>query len=177
MSISRSGWGRRFTQYEKDVIVTLYHRGESACAIAKEIHATDTGIRQYLLKNGLKLQSSNLGRERKTTRKSTQCPTPTGIGWIAGFLEGEGSFTRMGHSQQITCSQSQREPLERLQAFLGGSVRSIPNTGFGKKPQYRWQICGSRARGVIFTLYVLMSPRRKGQMRAALSHLLVQARA
>lgn len=43
------------------------------------------------------------------------------LGWAAGFLEGEGSFTN-GGSPCVSAGQVQREPLERLSALFGGRI-------------------------------------------------------
>lgn len=87
------------------------------------------------------------------------------LSWIAGFLEGEGSFVGCESGGQITVSavQLQREPLDRVQIALGGTIRPYVN----KRGTlvYRWTINGSHAIGVAFTLYTFMSPRRREQIR------------
>lgn len=81
------------------------------------------------------------------------------IGWVAGFLEGEGSFTGW---TGVKAAQKQLEPLERLQALFGGSLSRHGND------MHIWQLYGARARGLMMTLYSLMSPRRKEQIRKQL---------
>jgi len=92
------------------------------------------------------------------------------LGWTAGFLEGEGSFWAQHHIPCVTASQVQREPLERLEMLYGGRIYRMRN--FSKKseqPIHRWQVSGAQGRGLMMTLYPLMSPRRQGQIVKALS--------
>lgn len=96
------------------------------------------------------------------------------IEWVAGFLEGEGSFQRggsRGSTPVVSVMQVQREPLERLQALFGGSIRMWLRKN--KNPNHsdaaRWQACGGKAAGLMMTLYPLMSPKRKEQISQALA--------
>ena len=86
--------------------------------------------------------------------------------WVAGFMEGEGSFTHCG-TERTKASQKQREPLLLLQRILGGHIREYKNSwGF---PMYEWYASGKRARGIMLTLYLLMSTKRKNQIKEAIS--------
>src|SRR5258708_40224830 len=69
----------------------------------------------------------------------------------------------MAKSPTVQATQVQREPLERLQQMFGGSLNQY--NGY-----HRWGLYGTQAAGVLMTLYTLMSPRRKGQIAAALEH-------
>lgn len=128
-------------------------------------------------------------REPWHLQKGRRCQTPTAtvspdrasLTWAAGFLEGEGSFTRSGGKpgkfglgpscERITCRQIQRWPLDKLQALFGGSITLVrPKTNpISVKPIWNWNISGARARGVIYTLFTFMSPARKQQIRNALT--------
>lgn len=92
------------------------------------------------------------------------------IAWAAGFLEGEGAFGCRGHSVTVQVSQVQKEPLERLQAMFGGTLTRYTRINPRHSPWYFLQYTGPTARGLMMTLYVLMSPKRKGQIRKALGH-------
>ena len=84
------------------------------------------------------------------------------IYWIAGFLEGEGCFTNgKERSTIVQASQKEREPLDHIASLLGGKI------GYNKKGFYKWYMSGSRAIGVMFTVFLLMSSRRKGQIEKA----------
>jgi hypothetical protein len=99
-------------------------------------------------------------------------PTQRDLGWAAGFLEGEGSFAANSGTQLATASQVQTEPLNMLQRFFGGSVRPHARNS-QRNPNWQdafsWCVVGARARGVMLTLYVLMSPKRQAQIRKALA--------
>ena len=104
------------------------------------------------------------GYQRRTTPRATVSPSIAEIHWAAGFLEGEGCFQGKGVSSSVIAAQKVPEPLYRLQAMFGGSVAPI-SVG---QSTCRWLVCGMRARGVIFTIYTMMSLRRRAQMRRAL---------
>lgn len=107
--------------------------------------------------------------------KASRTPSLVEIGWAAGFLEGEGTFN-VNHnalarsaSSKVSATQKQREPLERLQAFFGGSIAPF------KGVYWRWVVYGSRARGVMFTMFSLLSPRRREQVKVALGYTALES--
>jgi hypothetical protein len=99
--------------------------------------------------------------------------------WLAGFLEGEGSFTRQRRktncgqesgSISVSVSQVQREPLERCQKMCGvgkikGEYRNNPN----HSNYYRWTLHGENAAELMKLVFGLMSPKRQNQISIALS--------
>lgn len=96
-------------------------------------------------------------------------PTVRDLAWVAGFLEGEGSFfAQQGRFPQVSATQVQREPLHRLSALLGGKVYERPPRSPTQQSTGWWRVSGARARGVALTLYGMMSPRRQAQIRAML---------
>lgn len=105
------------------------------------------------------------GKQRRTTPRATTHPTIRDLHWIAGFLEGEACFRTTNQCAEVGVAQLQREPLERLQRFLGGTIKIEK-----RKPNdlNKWSVCGSRARGVMMTVYPLMSPRRQAQIANSL---------
>jgi DNA-directed RNA polymerase subunit RPC12/RpoP len=82
--------------------------------------------------------------------------------WAAGFLEGEGTFGR-STTEVVAAGQKQRWPLDRLRAAFGGSVKRHRNTSY-----YDWRVTGARARGLMMSLYGMLSPRRQEQVLRAL---------
>lgn len=106
----------------------------------------------------------NLRGVRKGTPMATVSPSLRQLFWAAGFLEGEGSFIRHQLTERVSSGQMQKEPLERLSSYFGGTIYQ-ENVG---ARQYQWQVSGALARGVMMTLFSIMSPRRKNQIRAAL---------
>lgn len=94
--------------------------------------------------------------------------------WAAGFIEGEGSFRKSSLRQSVAVSvaQVQREPLERLMANLGGNINGKEAAKYNRNASYcyTWALGGAAAVGLVMTLYPLMSPKRKAQIRQALDY-------
>ena len=92
--------------------------------------------------------------------------------WIAGFLEGEGSFShgrRRTDNAEVVGSQVQLWPLEQLQQLLGGRIKPVKMHSKQWQQSYHWRVRNSAAIGVMMTLFPLLSPRRKDQIRIALA--------
>lgn len=114
----------------------------------------------------------------QVTPKALVHPGIAEINWAAGFLEGEGYFlAQRDHrgvvgllAQHSGASQANREPLLRLQSLFGGNIRSKPIHLYhlGKKPLFEWRVSGARARGIMMTLFPLLSQERRSQVRRAL---------
>ena len=120
------------------------------------------------------LRKANFGREHAGTQKATVSPTARDLEWAAGFLEGEGCFRRgsgVRGTEHVQGIQVNREPLERLLRLFGGSihVQSEGPRGLGRQTCHTWDAWGSRARGIMMTLYSLVTERRKAQIRTALA--------
>lgn len=105
----------------------------------------------------------SLGSEWKTTIRSSVHPTTGDLQWAAGFLEGEGSFS----STSVKAAQVNKEPLLRLQRLFGGSLCLRHHSNPQHSDHWNWEVCGSRARGVALTLYVLLTQHRRNQVRSA----------
>lgn len=97
-------------------------------------------------------------------------PTREQLFWIAGFFEGEAWFGRgRDHCARVTVNQVQKAPLNTLLDLLGGSLYHHPNPLPRQQDKHQWSAWGSRARGIMMTVYSLMSPRRQWQIRRALA--------
>lgn len=107
---------------------------------------------------------SRLGDPWSRTPKASVHPTMRDLAWLAGFLEGEGSF---GWGK-VQANQTQREPLERIQKLVGGGIGTKRLSAWSKKPAWFWQASGARGRGIMLTIYSFMSPVRRAQIRTAL---------
>lgn len=95
------------------------------------------------------------------------------IGWIAGFLEGEAYFggTAKHRSIQVNASQVEREPLEKLERWLGGTITQVPARVTGHiraQAIWKWYLGSNRAVQLMMTIYPLMSPKRQGQITRTL---------
>lgn len=102
--------------------------------------------------------------------------TTLDIAWLAGLLEGEGTF----YVRKRTCGDKQyknigiqvmmtdKEPIERVAALLGGSVSVQAKPTVTGKSIYRTGLHSWRSAGWMMTLYPLLSPRRQQQVRQCL---------
>lgn len=101
----------------------------------------------------------------------------TDLGWLAGFLEGEGSFGLIGRPPtdlrypRISASQKQREPLERLVRIVGGTIYRSRRGSSSRVDSGIWTWCldGTHARAIMELLLPHMSPRRRTQIDASLA--------
>ena len=90
--------------------------------------------------------------------------------WTAGFLEGDGSFLfSKARNVTVSAAQVQRWPLDKLQGMFGGSI-SIHH--YPDRPTWqsvhRWVLTGTKAAGLMMTLFSLMTVYRKEQIKKAL---------
>lgn len=111
---------------------------------------------------------SNVGSEWGTTRPARCTPALTDLHWAAGYCEGEGYFGWTGTTQRVTVDSVDPEPTERLLHLFGGAIYEIPPRKPTWSPKQNWAINGSRARGLMMTLYPLLSNRRREAIRRAL---------
>lgn len=113
------------------------------------------------------------GHEWTSTTKAAVTPSLKGLTWAAGFLEGEGCFY-WRNTEMIAAGQVQKEPLLWLQQMFGGNIALKKN---GKNAIWSWLVCGSRARGIMLTLFPLMSTRRKEQITTAFRKIRISRQA
>ena len=104
----------------------------------------------------------------------------TDLAWAAGFLEGEGHFAAKYPDKQgkypnrvspvVAAAQKHRPPLDRLHALFGGHPPRPYTTHYKDKPlhMYEWAIAGSRAIGVMYTLFSWLHEPRRAQVRKAI---------
>ena len=107
-----------------------------------------------------------LGRT-KPGFEPTQHPTLKDIYWAAGIIEGEGSFQH----DTIAVYQKDKWILEKLKLLFGGIIDLRHKTGYGNGV-YCWRIHGSRGRGLMMTIFALLSPWRKNLIKKGLKHAL-----
>jgi hypothetical protein len=94
--------------------------------------------------------------------------------WLAGLIEGEGSFGKK-HSR-ITIPQVNYAPLERVQKTFGGKVGLSKRPKRGGRQCFIWYLGGAEARGLMMTIYPLMSPKRQAQIYRPLSFWLTESK-
>ena len=91
--------------------------------------------------------------------------------WIAGFLEGEGTFGRCGGTIIVAASQVNKEPVDKLYNLLGGSVLYLERINQNPKWNncYRWTIYGENAELLMKVIFPIMSIKIKNKISEILS--------
>ena len=98
------------------------------------------------------------------------------IGWIAGFIEGEGSFTKAGGTICVSATQVDKQPIQDLQDMLGGGINTFSRKEVKGSIYYRWNAYGPRAAGVMMTLYPMLTRRRQLKIKELLSEWIKRGR-
>lgn len=98
---------------------------------------------------------------------ATATPSDIEIAWAAGVYEGEGSCSRVAIREgtwalNVHVGQRDLWLLERLRVLFGGSIHRRPNIG-------DWHIHGTRAEEFLLSIFSFLSPRRQGQIVAAVA--------
>ena len=96
------------------------------------------------------------------------------IYWLAGLLEGDGSFSNSNGSPHIQLSMADVDVVKRAQRALRAKrVRSYSRQRHdGRTGPTHWhetRITGTRAAGWMMTLYPLMGQRRQARIRELLA--------
>ena len=87
--------------------------------------------------------------------------------WAAGFLEGEGCFFCNPYIV-LDCCQVQLEPLARLRAIIGGTIKLRQKRKPEHSPIHVLRLYGKSAARWMQALRPVMSPRRQAQIDKAL---------
>lgn len=104
------------------------------------------------------------------TPRPTVIPVRTDLAWAAGFLEGEGSFTRTRGYVRVKAVQVNVEPLLRLQRLFGGNIYGQKVYG-GRQPSFAWIVNAKMAQVVVHQIYEFLSLRRKSQVDAMMGKM------
>ncbi len=83
------------------------------------------------------------------------------IQWLAGYLEGEGSFVCKSSGVAIVAGSTDLDVLESIQKIFGGSIYKIKTRQSHWKQAWRWQITGLQACDLAVELKDFMHLRRK----------------
>lgn len=94
------------------------------------------------------------------------------LAWLAGILEGEGSFmlennNSGGKTYQYACitvCMTDKDVIDRVAILFGVSTYSIPNTKFGKKPAFRATLKSHKAVVLMEKLLPFMGDRRSAKI-------------
>lgn len=95
------------------------------------------------------------------------------LGWIVGFLEGEGSF-QCHTSARVSASQVQFEPIEKLVEIAGGKYALNQPTRKNEQPCFRWELNVEDSMEVMRRTYLLMSPKRREQIKDSMEKQLAK---
>ena len=122
--------------------------------------------RRVSLRNGTLSRRSRLRQLDFATPLPSSVPGPADLAWAAGFLEGEGSFTRTQHRLRVKAVQVNLEPLLKLQHFFGGRIYSQKAYRDTHSPSFIWTANGRLAVAVVRQIYEMLSAKRQMQARA-----------
>jgi hypothetical protein len=88
------------------------------------------------------------------------------LAWIAGLVEGEGTFTNSSSSSVLRVVMTDLDVLERLERITGvGYIRSIPSRQPHHKQAYSWTVKRrEHLEPLAMLLWPLMGERRRRQM-------------
>lgn len=94
------------------------------------------------------------------------------IAWVAGLLEGEGSFlTKSGgrYSAVVKCQMADKDVLDHLQRILDcGLIHACKTRNENHKPTWVWTVQGDQAVEVMASTLPFMFSRRTEQIEEAL---------
>lgn len=91
------------------------------------------------------------------------------IHWVAGLLEGEGSFERKPTTIAIRCGMTDRDTVERLAQIVGTGAVYAHSVTKGDKQVWSWGIYSKNAAQWMMTLWPLMGERRKQRIAECLT--------
>lgn len=89
------------------------------------------------------------------------------IAWMAGLLEGEGSFgmREQSNSPCIQLAMTDRDVVERAALLLGSNLRVHSDKRGNRKACWQTRPHGYRAIGWMLTVYSFMGERRRAKIR------------
>lgn len=90
--------------------------------------------------------------------------------WVAGLLEGEGSFyVHRGKYGRAYCAMTDLDVIEKLQLNLGGIIQEREPGPKGTKVVYAWSLNPqAQVKELLVKLYPLMGTRRRVQINTVL---------
>lgn len=92
----------------------------------------------------------------------------TDLYWLAGLLEGEGSFQiRRGNAIVVSLGMTDEDIIQRAAQYFGKPIYKEERPA-GYKTVYRTQCYGQHAMALMMTVYPLMGKRRQKQIKNVL---------
>lgn len=75
------------------------------------------------------------------------------LSWVAGIIEGEGSFICKARGVVVSVTMTDLDVLLRLSEYCGGHVYKLGSKGNSKWKQcWKWQLCGTNAYNLTKTI-------------------------
>ena len=92
------------------------------------------------------------------------------LGWLAGLLEGEGSFSRT--RMEIVLVSSDQDVVLRAARLMGGfsKVKNHQANSLGSKQLWLCRVTGARARNVLTAILPHMGVRRSARIQSVLDN-------
>lgn len=90
------------------------------------------------------------------------------IAWLAGLLEGEGSFM-WTKTPVISVQMTDRDIVCRVASIIGGNVAGPYVNKYGHKPTWACRVYGPRAAGWMMTLFTFLGERRQAKISDVLT--------
>lgn len=87
------------------------------------------------------------------------------ISWVAGLIEGEGSFIVRKYGIVMQCQMTDLDVLQRLQSICGGSISNMFKRESHHKDSWLWQLSANKAYNLAKLIFPLMLNRRQGQAK------------
>ena len=93
--------------------------------------------------------------------------TSLDIVWLAGYLEGEGSFGIQSNCPRICLGTTDLDVIEKVgKLWQRKWYKDTPHTNrFGTKPMFRIAVCSSDAIAWMFMIYQFLGVRRQAKIR------------
>lgn len=91
--------------------------------------------------------------------------SPALQGWLAGLLDGEGSFTESKGRIKLSIETTDLDVIRKVAVVLGSKVYTRRRSLLGTcKPSYETSIGGIKAMAWMVGLYPMLCRRRQGQI-------------
>lgn len=91
------------------------------------------------------------------------------IAWLAGLLEGEGSFGHIGNCLTVQLTMTDRDIVERAGKLCGyTNITERKRREAHHKTQYGWQVSGAKAERVMRLILPFMGERRSQKIKELL---------
>jgi hypothetical protein len=153
----------RQPKHRRSYVTTI--KGQPAIRLMMELAPLMSDVRRRQIRRAV--------RGLASTHLPARAWTPT-VHWLAGLLEGEGTFTAKGiRGSWVTISveMCDRATVRRVADILGATAiwRDAGDPGRGWQPTYITKVSGNRARPWMATVHPFMSKRRQAAIDRALA--------